>query len=248
MIAAAFAATLIALLSLIRIYFKHQHLSLMTLPRTHAGLMTKQRLRKVDLTAFLLNKSLAKSAQNTNTDFMAHVDMRNIQTRLFTTSADPILTPCAPDSTLPKNFIPLPSNTESIQTIRFERIQGIEDNNFKDCKNLQTIYTDEDLRRIGKHTFANCPKLHIVSLHKGLTHIDDHAFANCLALTEIHIPSTVVTIGDGAFANCSNLQKVYVPDSKHAPNLQISSTAFKGCTNLQQEIQYTYEKAMCTIC
>ena len=230
-------------------------------PRTCADTVIKQTIRNLDVTARIINDALAKQRGQDNTkNLMGQVTAELTSPPILIEDPDRsdlahmarhrVIVHCAPNSRLPQDFRAshLPSNTDDIHSLRFERIAGIEDNAFKGLKNIEKIFTDENLRRIGKRTFANCHNLKKVVLHEGLTHIDDHAFADCVELTEIHIPSTVVSIGDGAFANCYNLQKVYVPDNPQALHPQISPTAFTGCTNLHQEIQYTYEKGICTIC
>lgn len=129
---------------------------------------------------------------------------------------------------------------------------AIDDDAFKDCKNLKRLVIPDKVKRIGERTFENCTGLKEViigkrvevigsnafygcgalsslKLPKNLRTIEDSAFEDCISLTELEIPPKTREIGWNAFFGCSGLTSVTIPDSVK----KIDDFAFHDCKGLQ---------------
>ncbi len=79
------------------------------------------------------------------------------------------------------------------------KIIYINDNAFKNEKNLVKLTLPEGIKVIGNKAFTNCTNLKSVNIPSSLTTIGEYAFYNCTKLTNISIPDTVTSIGHNAF-------------------------------------------------
>ena len=141
-----------------------------------------------------------------------------------------------------------------------EGIETIEDNVFKDCRNLDKINFPKSLtkigssaflrtsiasvnlsnvKEIGERAFEDCVLLSQVKLGESLTHISDFTFALCNNLKSISFPKNLKSIGKGAFNNCGQLEFITLPKSLE----KIDDGAFSNCvhlysTKLPQSLKY----------
>lgn len=103
---------------------------------------------------------------------------------------------------------------------------SIADNEFQDCKNLESVVLPDDLTEIGDQAFDNCIKLAEINIPDSVIAIGMKSFYNCYNLKNITFGSKVKTIGDYAFYGCSN-----ITDIGKLQNIQsIGSCAFKQCS------------------
>ncbi|MCR5680737.1 MAG: leucine-rich repeat protein [Prevotella sp.] len=87
----------------------------------------------------------------------------------------------------------------------------IDENAFRDCKNLQEITFSDSLLRIGQGAFINCNQLLSVKLPKKITLIPDSLFYNCSGLIDVTMPNSIKAIGASAFNRCSSLNLDSLP-------------------------------------
>lgn len=124
-------------------------------------------------------------------------------------------------------------------------ITKINDNVFKNCKELTTIVNVDQIVELGARTFNNCTLLNSVnfpnvestgkccfegcssltsvSLPK-LKEISDSMFSTCSSLSNIELPKNITVIGPHAFRNCTSLESVTIPDSVE----EIRNDAFRN--------------------
>lgn len=99
---------------------------------------------------------------------------------------------------------------------------------FCGCKTLTDVNIGNGVKTIGSSAFWNCPNIVNVSMGNSISSIGSSAFSNCRQLTGIIIPNSITEIGSYAFAN-SGLKSLTINDGC---NLTISSSVFRGCSNL----------------
>ncbi len=112
-------------------------------------------------------------------------------------------------------------------------VVGINQEAFRDCVSLQSIYIPDWITSIGTSAFQNCTNLTSVRfspnanisnssfqgctslktivIPEGVTHIGA-SFEDCTALTSITLPSTLTEMSGRAFRNCTSLKDVYITD------------------------------------
>ncbi|MFA6860452.1 MAG: leucine-rich repeat protein [Clostridia bacterium] len=101
---------------------------------------------------------------------------------------------------------------------------------FYQCQYLQSaIFNTSSLTEIPIETFWGCSSLQSFIVPENVTDIKSSAFYGCLSLSNLIMPNTLQRIETNAFANCKSLGII---DLKGV--LSIHSTAFIGCTGLQQ--------------
>ena len=116
---------------------------------------------------------------------------------------------------------------------------------------LKKVVINGDITSIPEHAFYECYNLTSITIPEGVTSIENSAFSVCGRLTDIKLPDGLLSIGDSAFAECGYLSKIVIPDSvKYIKGntfdkaglkeilipesvIQLSSTAFWGCTGLK---------------
>lgn len=80
-------------------------------------------------------------------------------------------------------------------------------NIFYDLEQLTSIDIPSKCERIEEERFKNCKNLKNINLSDVLEMIGDYAFKNCESLTSFTIPSSVYALGEGIFAGCKNIDK-----------------------------------------
>ena len=99
----------------------------------------------------------------------------------------------------------------------------------RNCPELTTLVTGENVTRIGKRALENCKKLAHFSGRPTLKTIDDKAFYGCESFNSINFSNDPVEdIGEDAFAYCKNMTKAVLP----ATLKNIGSGGFYKCTAL----------------
>ena len=105
----------------------------------------------------------------------------------------------------------------------------IPDKSMRNCPELTTLVTGENVTRIGKRALENCKKLAHFSSRPTLKTIDDKAFYGCESFNSINFSNDPVEdIGEDAFAYCKNMTKAVLP----ATLKNIGSGGFYKCTAL----------------
>ena len=69
------------------------------------------------------------------------------------------------------------------------------------CESLESINMPQMLKEIGENALRDCKKLETITLPEGLTTIDNNAFRGT-AITQLTLPSTTRTIGDKIVEKC----------------------------------------------
>ncbi len=105
----------------------------------------------------------------------------------------------------------------------------IDQNAFKQCKNLEEITIPATVNVIGESAFSDCVSIKLLFLPASLTRIESNAFSNYEQITSIKLPFTLEFIGKSAFRNCYNLTNVVFENKK----LTISESAFAFCSELK---------------
>ena len=90
-----------------------------------------------------------------------------------------------------------------------KKVLGIQENAFKDCDRITSVY-----------------------LLDGILEIGDSAFEGCTSMVSIEIPSTVKELGNNVFKGCESLEKITLPEGL----VEIGSNAFDGCSELKEII------------
>ena len=118
---------------------------------------------------------------------------------------------------LPKNIIKLGKSAfyqnNKLRKISFnEKLQIIEEESFKDCLNLETVYfpLKIELNTIPNRCFENCQKLEYISIPSSVDHIKSKAFRNCLSINVLTIPNGIVSIEHDAFEGWKSSQEIVV--------------------------------------
>ena len=108
-------------------------------------------------------------------------------------------------------------------------ITKIDQNAFKQCKNLAEITIPNAVISIGESAFSDCINLKQLAFSASLTRIESNAFSNCEQITTIKLPCSLEFIGKSAFRNCYNLTNVSFGKTK----LTINEWAFAFCSELK---------------
>lgn len=99
---------------------------------------------------------------------------------------------------------------------------------FSNCKELETVKFNENLRSIGEDAFASCAKLREVQFPESLKEIGQYSFFGT-GIEEISIPKRIKAINDGVFGACESLRSVTIPNGVES----IGDCAFIGCDKLK---------------
>lgn len=99
---------------------------------------------------------------------------------------------------------------------------------FRNCKNLNKVTINGNLRTISDQAFYGCESLSSFTIPASVIQISSSAFATS-GLETITIPSTVVTIQSSAFSGCQSLISATI--ESNITTLQ--SYMFSACNNLE---------------
>lgn len=94
---------------------------------------------------------------------------------------------------------------------------------------LETIFINENTKRIQSNMFASCGNLKKIYGMENVTHIGVYAFRDCSSLTEFPYMPLLNSIDGNAFYNCKGLTKI---NFYKKPTSTFQSSAFNGCTNI----------------
>lgn len=110
----------------------------------------------------------------------------------------------------------------------------IEEDAFKNFKNVEKIVIPEGVTSVEGKCFAGLEKLREVIFPETLTYIDTECFANCPKIEEITIPKSIKALGASVFYNCNSLKKITFLGLKN-----IKERGFRGDTfyNLYDRIK-----------
>lgn len=133
------------------------------------------------------------------------------------------------------------------------KVEGIDDQAFKDCIDLTSITIPNTVWALGYRSngllpdgngnwigsneipevygvFEGCKSLKTVNIPTSVQNIGKRAFKNCTALESIVIPKSVTEIGAELFSNCSSLTSV-----DFSPNIEnLFEETFAGCRKLKE--------------
>ena len=102
------------------------------------------------------------------------------------------------------------------------------------CDN-KTIVLPSGITKIASRAFENCKNLESIQFNKELKEIRELAFLNCTSLKELNLNEGLETIYDCAFQNCSSLEMVMLPSSiKQFVLFDNIFSIFDGCYNIKK--------------
>ena len=107
------------------------------------------------------------------------------------------------------------------------QVQTINQDEFKDNKNLREVWIAPQIQHIAERAFSGCTSLEKVHFQGELAVINDDAFKGCSALKNLR--ADVYTIGLDAFRGCSSLETARFGDHIW----WIRSGAFGDCPKLR---------------
>lgn len=96
-------------------------------------------------------------------------------------------------------------------------VYDIEDNAFKDYKNIVEVIFHDKVTKIGNNAFSGLEHLKYLNLPKSLEYIGNNAFENNDDIYSIVIPSNVTQIGTFAFFDCDHISSIII--SKNIRNI-----------------------------
>ena len=108
-------------------------------------------------------------------------------------------------------------------------IEMLNNNCFKDCKNLIDVKISEGLKQIPVSAFENCTSLTGINLPNSIETIMAAAFKGCSSLERFSSPSALVKIDDEVFSNCISLKDFQCDENLSS----LGVAAFSGCYNLE---------------
>ncbi|MBO4894719.1 MAG: leucine-rich repeat domain-containing protein [Clostridia bacterium] len=79
----------------------------------------------------------------------------------------------------------------SAEIIIPDSVVTIEDNVFKDFKNLKSVVISDSVKTIGKYAFSGCIGLENVTLGKSLEYIEEYAFDNCTEIKKVDFTGNI---------------------------------------------------------
>ena len=101
---------------------------------------------------------------------------------------------------------------------------------FRMCTSLSSITIPATVVEVGSNAFSCCSSLREVVINDGLQQIGRFAFYNCTSLSSIKLQSTVTGIGYDAFRNCSKVREVVL----HGVPREIGAWSFGNCASLER--------------
>lgn len=100
---------------------------------------------------------------------------------------------------------------------------------FYDCKNITTVYFEEQIPSIGDSAFAQCISITEIGIPDSVTYLGESAFEGCSNLGQVYIGSQVDVIRENAFSKCSALKTVTLGGEPKV----IEERAFYNCSRLK---------------
>lgn len=114
----------------------------------------------------------------------------------------------------------------SIDSVRMELCENIEDFAFANCSKLREVSLSESIKKIGDFAFSSDTAL--VNIYVPNGEIGSCCFMGCNQLQSVRL-GNVSIIGESAFLDCTSLKEITIPESV----IEIKGEAFDGCTNLK---------------
>lgn len=104
---------------------------------------------------------------------------------------------------------------------------------------LEKVYLNDNIEKIGENAFVGNPKLSNIRLPKNLKSIGKAAFYECKGLEHIEIPPSVTYIGESAFFKCKGLERIEIPISvTYIGECAFWETGIKDVKGLNSNIKY----------
>ena len=128
-------------------------------------------------------------------------------------------------------------NKEKIKHIEIDfSIEEIEDNIFKDFKNLESVYCSP--KWLNKFEAKNLKEIYI---KEGITDIKKEYFKYCFKLNLIYLPYSIKSIEENSFENCLEINKI-ISEYKWFKNFEVEIFMVpRGTTTLKKEIFYNWK-------
>lgn len=114
----------------------------------------------------------------------------------------------------------------SIDSVRMEMCECIEDFAFANCTKLREVSLSESIKKIGDFAFSTDTALVKINVPNGV--IGRCCFMGCNQLQEVRL-GKVSVVGESAFLDCTSLKEITIPESV----IEIKGEAFAGCSKLQ---------------
>lgn len=114
----------------------------------------------------------------------------------------------------------------SIDSVRMEMCECIEDFAFANCTKLREVSLSESIKKIGDFAFSTDTALVKINVPNGV--IGSCCFMGCNQLQEVRL-GKVSVVGESAFMDCTSLKEITIPESV----IEIKGEAFAGCSKLQ---------------
>ena len=113
-------------------------------------------------------------------------------------------------------------NLKTVENYDKTKVNAVSDQQFTQCKSLQSIKLPPTCVTIGVLAFKDCMRLTSVSFNK-VESIERQAFEGCGSLASIDLPKTLRSIERNAFYNCTSLTKVTM---RSTTQVNLSGLAF----------------------
>ena len=128
-------------------------------------------------------------------------------------------------------------NKEEIKHMEIDlSIEEIEDNIFKDFKNLESIYCSP--KWLNKF---DTKKLKEIYIKEGTTNINRDYFKYCFKLNLIYLPYSIQSIEENSFENCLEINKI-ISEYKWYKNFEVETFMVpRGTSILKKEIFYNWK-------
>ena len=132
------------------------------------------------------------------------------------------------------------SNVQEL--ILSDEVTDIEEEAFRYCYALETVFISKSVTRFGALAFADCYRLKSFSVDEGNPYYDSRGDSHAVIDTQSNtllfggastvIPDSVSSIGNNAFRGNESLQRMVIPASVKT----IGRSAFAGCSRLEEVI------------
>ena len=109
------------------------------------------------------------------------------------------------------NIIQIPSTV--IINDKIYKVTTIDQNAFKENKEITEVILGSNITTIGKYAFYQCPNLRTIRFNTKVTRIGSNAFAQCTKLKNFTLPASVKHIDAKAFAQCPAVKIIKINGS-----------------------------------